>query len=82
MTPRRNTWLMDLSQITVYDAIRVCQYVDQSSSRGLAKFGVDILNSPEVIRDQTLHFKPNFKFSRLIFLGETPVPVVMCASKA
>ena len=31
------------------------------------KFGEDILTSPEVIRAQMLHFKPNFKFSRLIF---------------
>ena len=37
--------------------------------------------SPEVIRVQTLHFKPNFKFSRLKFL-EDPIPVVVCASKS
>ena len=81
-TPKRNTWRMDLSQITVYDALRVGQYVDQSSSRGLEKLGEDILTSPEVIRAQTLHFKPNFKFSRLIFFGGgTPVPVVVCAIK-
>ena len=55
---------------TVYDALRVGQYVDQSSSRGLEKFCEDILTSPEVISAQTLHFKPNFKFSRLSFLGE------------
>jgi len=36
------------------------QYVDQSSSRNLEKFGEDILTSPEVIRAQTLHFKPNW----------------------
>ena len=58
---------MDLCQITVYDALRVGQYVDQSSSRGLEKLDEDILTSPEVIRAQTLHFKLNFKFSRLIF---------------
>jgi len=45
-------------------ALRVSQYMDQSSSRGLEKFGDDILTSPEVIRAQTLNFKPNFKFSR------------------
>jgi len=56
---------MDLCQITVYDALRVGQYVDQSSSHGVETFGEDILTSPEVIRAQTLHFKPNFKFSRL-----------------
>ena len=60
---------MDLCQITVYDALRVGQYVDQSSSRGLEKFVEDILTSSEVIRAQTLHFKPNLKFSQLIFLG-------------
>jgi len=59
------------------------QYVDQSSSRGLEKFGEDILTSPEVIRAQTLHFKPNFKFSRLKFFfgGGGPLPVVICAIK-
>ena len=30
----------------------------------LEKFDEDILTSTEVIRAQTLHFKPNFKFSR------------------
>ena len=54
MTPRRNTWRIDLCQITVYDAFQVGQYVDQSSSRGLEKCGEDILTSPEVIRAQTL----------------------------
>ena len=75
MTRKRNTWRMDLCQITVYNALRVGQYVDQSSSRGLEKFGEDILTSPEVISAQTLHFKPHFKFSRLIFFfggGGTP----------
>jgi len=69
MTPKRNTWLMDLCQIAVYDALRVSQYVDQNSSRGLEKFGEDILTSTEVIRAQTLHFKPNFIF---FFLGGGP----------
>jgi len=64
MTPRRNTWRMDLCKITVYDTLLVGQYVDQSSSRGLEKFGEDIFTRPEVIRAQTQHFKPNFKFSR------------------
>ena len=50
---------MDLCQITVYDALRVGQYVHQSSSRGLEKFGEDIVTSPEVIKAQTLHFKQN-----------------------
>ena len=69
---------MDLCQITVYDALRVGQYVDQSSSHGLEKLGEDILTSPEVIRAQTLHFKPNFKIS---MSWGTPVPVVVCAIK-
>ena len=56
----------------MYDALWVGQYVDQSSSHGLEKFGEDILTSPEVISAQTLHFKPNFKFSRLNFFGGTP----------
>ena len=43
-----------MCQITVYDALRVGQYVDQSSSHGLEKLGEDILTSPEVIRAQTL----------------------------
>jgi len=38
--------------------------------------------SPEVLVAHTLDFKPNFKFSRLKFLRGTPVPVVVCASKA
>ena len=78
---RRNTWRMDLCKITVYDTLRVGQYVDQSSSHGLEKIGEDILTSPEVIRAQTLHFKANFKFSRLNFFGGTTVPVVVCAIK-
>jgi len=39
--------------------------------------------SPEVLVAHTLHFKPDFKFSRLIlFGGGNPFPVVVCASKA
>ena len=53
-------------------SLRVGQYVDQSSSRGLEKFGEDTLTSPEVIRAQTLHFKPNVNFSRLNFLVGPP----------
>ena len=63
-------------------ALRVGQYVDQSSSRGLEKFGEDILISPKVIRAQTLNFKPNFKFSRLKLFLDDPVPVMVGASKA
>ena len=42
----------------------------------------DIPISPEVLVADTLDFKPNFKFSRFKFLRGTPVPVVVCASKA
>ena len=59
-------------------------FVDQSSSRGLKKFGENTSHiSPEVIDVHTLNFKPNFKFSRLIFFffggGVTPVPIGVCA---
>jgi len=60
----------------------VGQYVDQSSSRGLEKFGEDIPTSPEVIVANTLNYKPNFKLSRLKFFGGTPVPLRVCAIKA
>ena len=58
-------------QLTAYEhfALVNMAYVNQSSSRSLEKFGEDILTSPEVIRAQMLHFKPNFKFSRLFFFG-------------
>ena len=44
-------------------------FVDQSSSRGLEKFGENILTSPEVIGAHTLNFKRNFKFSLSFFFG-------------
>ena len=53
-------------------------FVDQSSSRRLEKFGEDILTSPDVIRALTLHFKPNYKFSRLK-LGGGPTTPLGCA---
>ena len=48
--------------------------VCQSSPRRLENFDEDIPTSPEVIEAHTLNFKPNFKFSRLIFFlgGGTP----------
>ena len=52
---------------------------DQSSSRGREKFGKDILTSPEVIRAETLHFKPNFKFSRYFCLGGGTPSQLWCA---
>ena len=35
----------------------------------------DTPSSPEVIEDNTLNFRPNFKFSRLKFFCGTPVPL-------
>ena len=46
-------------------------FVDQSSTRGLEKFGENIATIPEVIGEHTLNFKPNFKFSSF-FLGGGP----------
>ena len=78
---------MDLrDQLTVYEqfgwinmrAITV-SFVDQSSSRGLEKFGENIPTSPAVIGVHTLNFKPNFKFSSSFFFwGGDPVPVWVC----
>ena len=48
------------------------------TSRRLEKFREDTPTSPEVIEAYTLNYKPNFKFSGLIFLG-TPVPAGVCA---
>jgi len=45
-------------------------------------FCEDTPTSPEVIVANTLNFKPNFKFSRLTFLGGTPVPLRVCPIKA
>jgi len=79
---------MDLrDQLTVYEhygwikmlAITF-SFVDQSSSRGLEKFGENIQTIREVIGAHTLNFKPNFKFS-LSFFGGTPVPVRVCVGK-
>ena len=46
------------------------------TGRRLENFGEDIPASPDAIEAHTLNFKPNFKFSRLIFFsGGTPVHV-------
>jgi len=47
-------------------------------------FCEDTSASPEVIVANTLNFKANFKFSRLIFFfgGGDPVPLRVCAIKA
>ena len=73
-----------MRQLTVYDQFGwinmravTFSFVDQSSSRGLKKFGEKIPTSPispEVIDVQTLNFRVNVKFSRLFFGGEDPVP--------
>ena len=52
-------------------------FVDQSSSRGLKKFGKKIPTSPispEVIDVHTLNIKPDVKFSRLFVLWGDPRP--------
>ena len=54
--------------------------MDQSSSRGLKKFGENIPTSPispEVIDVHTLNFKPDFKFSLLKNGG--PPTQLLCA---
>jgi len=72
-------WRMELRHLTMnthLGSISICAYrglsflyVDQSSPRLLENFGEDIPTIPEVIEAHTLIFKPNFKFSRLLFLG-------------
>ena len=53
-------------------------FVDQSSSRGLEKFGENIPTIPEV-RAHTLNFKPNFKFASLFLGGGEPPSQFGCA---
>ena len=77
-------WRMELGHLTMnahLGSINICAYrglrflyVDQSSPRLLENFGEDIPTSPEVIEAHTLIFKPNFKFSRLIFSLGDPRP--------
>ena len=68
---------MDLRQLTVYEhfgCVNICahtfSFVGQSSPRRLENFGEDIPTITKVIEVLTLNFKPNFKFSRLKFLGD------------
>ena len=77
---------MELRQLTmnahfalIGDYLFACG-VDQNSPSLPENFGEDIPTSVEVIglEAQTMNFKQNFKFSRLIFWG-TPVPVGVCA---
>ena len=51
------------------------RYHPNLASRRLEKFREDTPTSPEVIEAHTLNFKPNFKFSGLIFFfGGDPRP--------
>jgi len=60
--------------VSIFVPIRF-SFVDQSSPRRLENFGEDIPTSPDVIEAHKLNFKPNFKFTQLIFFGGgTPVP--------
>jgi len=76
---------MDLrDQLTVYEQsgwinVRAITFssVDQSSSRGLQKFGENVPTIPEVIGAHTLDFKPNFRFSSSFFGG--PQSQIGCA---
>ena len=63
---QNNTLLIKMT----HDSTPVCLDVVRMTS--------DILTSPEVIRAQTLHFEPNFKFSRLKILGG-PLSQLWCA---
>jgi len=60
---------MDLRQLTVHEQFGLINmravtfpFVDQSSLRGLKKFGQNIPTNPEVIAAHTPNFKPNFNF--------------------
>jgi len=82
---------MDLRQLTVYEQFGCINmravtfsFVDQSSSRGLKKFGEKIPSShisPEVIDVHTLNFKPNVKFSRLKFFVGGPPSQLGCGTR-
>ena len=68
-------------------AIRVSKYARYNSfvcgpkfiTSPVKKFGEDIPNGMEVIEAPTLNFKPNFKSSRLKFLGGPHFPLAGCA---
>ena len=52
--------------------------MDQNSPRLLENFGEDIPTFMEVTEAQTLNFKQNFKFSRLIFFWGGPPSQLGC----
>jgi len=56
-------------------------FVNQSSSRGLEKFGENIPTIPEVIGAHTLNFNQILNFHHFFLGGGTPVPVWVCVSK-
>ena len=70
-----------LSQILGGRPSKHCTQVITPGSRHVVRIkicdGIPIRS--ELIDVYTLNFKPNFKFSRLKFLGETPVPFGVCA---
>ena len=73
MTPNDHVAYGLVSAYSSVRALRVGQYVDQSSSRGLEKFCEDIPTSPEVMRTNKLNFRPNVKFLRSrVFWGPHP----------
>ena len=73
-----------MRQLTVYEQFRCINmraltfsFLDQSSSRGMKKFGEKIPTSPispEVIDVHTLNLKQNVKFSLLNFFWGDPRP--------
>jgi len=64
----RGVWSL---QLTVYELYP--DYHHWLAARRLEKFREDTPTSPEVILMHTLNFRPNFKFSTLIFFwGGTP----------
>ena len=58
-----------------------CTQVITPGSRNVVwiKICDDIPIISELIDVYTLNFKPNFTFSRLIFLGGIPIPIGVCA---
>jgi len=72
---RAEFWtIFSLSQISGGGPSKSYTHFITAASRHVAwkKFCEDTPTSPEVIRAQTLNFKPNFKFSRLKFFGGPP----------
>jgi len=79
--PEKNHVACGLASAYSVRALRVGQYVDQSSSHGLEKFCEDIPISPKVVRTNTLNCRPNFKFSRSRVFGGPLSPFKSALSK-